>query len=135
MNKQQLYRKAVEFVALNDGAGDGADPKECSELVTAVLISEVFDVPSAKVGKDIANFRKTETWPAPRVTLRTVNNMLSIRGIKTRLHKGRDYFYFAGDEVERAPSTMVIARTLNQLTQEQWYAEYTRIAAEARKAV
>lgn len=57
--KRASYRHAIEWVAENDSAGndDATDPNICAELITAVLVADIFDVPSEKVGEDIALHR------------------------------------------------------------------------------
>jgi hypothetical protein len=58
--KAASYRAAIKWIAENDSAADdGADdPEVCSMLVTAVLIADIFDVDSDKVGADIVRARK-----------------------------------------------------------------------------
>lgn len=60
--KRPSYKKAIAWVAMNDSAADdGAlDPAVTQELVSAVLIAEVFDVPTDKVGRDIVAYRQKE---------------------------------------------------------------------------
>lgn len=58
--KAPSYRDAIRWVAENDSGADpdALDPKAVSELVSAVLIADVWDVSSEKVGKDIVRIRK-----------------------------------------------------------------------------
>lgn len=60
--KRASYRDAIEWVALNDSAGDSdaLDPEVAGALVSAVLVSDIFDVPSYKVGADIVHIRRKE---------------------------------------------------------------------------
>jgi hypothetical protein len=60
--KRASYRYAIAWIADNDSAvDDGAlDPVTCAELVTAVLVADIFDVPVEKVGSDIARLRAKE---------------------------------------------------------------------------
>lgn len=60
--KRASYTEAIYWIAHNDSAGDhGAnDPQIVSELVTAVLVADVFDVPSDKVGRDIVRVRQRD---------------------------------------------------------------------------
>jgi hypothetical protein len=57
--KRASYRDAIDWIAQNDGPGDveALDPKHCAEIVSAVLVADVFDVSSEKVGMDIARRR------------------------------------------------------------------------------
>ncbi len=63
--KRASYRHAIEWIALNDSAGDddALDPRVASELVSAVLISDIFGVPAEKVGADIVRVREKEALP------------------------------------------------------------------------
>ena len=58
--KRASYREAIAWIALNDSAGDNdaLDPTRASELVSSVLIADLFDVPMEKVGEDIVRYRK-----------------------------------------------------------------------------
>ena len=58
--KRASYRAAIDWVAQNDsGADDEAlNPERVAELVTAVLVADLFDVPSEKVGADIVARRR-----------------------------------------------------------------------------
>jgi hypothetical protein len=57
--KRASYRDAIDWIARNDGAGDAdaLDARECGSLLSAVLVADIFDVPSDKVGADIARRR------------------------------------------------------------------------------
>lgn len=57
--KRASYRDAIRWIADNDsGADDGAlDPVIVAELVSSVLVADLFDVPSAKVGADVVRER------------------------------------------------------------------------------
>lgn len=54
------YREAIRWIAVNDSAADDTanDPQTVSELVSSVLIADLFDVDSLKVGKDVVRARK-----------------------------------------------------------------------------
>jgi len=54
------YRDAIDWVAQNDSPADkdALDPEAVSMLVTAVLISDIFNVPSNMVGADIVKRRQ-----------------------------------------------------------------------------
>lgn len=58
--KRASYREAIEWIADNDSAADGdaLDPEAVSHLVSSVLIADIFDVDSKKVGEDIVRYRK-----------------------------------------------------------------------------
>jgi hypothetical protein len=58
--KRASYREAVRWIALNDSPGDdgGLDPKIASELVTSVLIADLFDVSVERIGSDIVRERE-----------------------------------------------------------------------------
>jgi hypothetical protein len=58
--KRASYRDAVDWVAQNDSPGDdnAGDPEICGSLVSAVLVADIFDVTTKKVGEDIAARRK-----------------------------------------------------------------------------
>lgn len=60
--KRASYREAIAWIAANDGAGDdeALDPVHCSEIVSAVLVADLFDVPNEKVGADIVRARQQE---------------------------------------------------------------------------
>ena len=67
--KRASYRHAIAWVAENDsGAEDTAlDPSVVSELITAVLVADLFDVEPARVGRDIVKYRKAHGWK-PRLS-------------------------------------------------------------------
>lgn len=58
--KRASYRDAIDWIAQNDSAADdnAGDPAICGSLVSAVLIADIFDVSTRKVGDDIAKRRK-----------------------------------------------------------------------------
>lgn len=58
--KRASYREAIAWVALNDSFGDddNLDEEAAGNLVSAVLIADIFDVDTAKVGRDIVRYRK-----------------------------------------------------------------------------
>jgi hypothetical protein len=58
--KRASYRDAIEWIAGNDSAGDhdALDPEAAGSLVSSVLVADIFDVPSDKVGADIVRVRK-----------------------------------------------------------------------------
>ena len=58
--KRASYRYAVAWIAENDSAGDAdsLDPEVVSELITAQLVADLFDVPPEKVGRDIVRLRR-----------------------------------------------------------------------------
>lgn len=58
--KRVSYRAAIDWIAQNDGAGDpeAFDPVHCSAIVSAVMVSHLFDVPHEKVGRDVVARRQ-----------------------------------------------------------------------------
>jgi len=60
MAKRASYKAAIAWVAEYDSAGDAdsLDPEVVSELITAQLVADLFDVPPEKVGRDIVRYRK-----------------------------------------------------------------------------
>lgn len=58
--KRASYRAAIAWIAENDSAADedGLNPVAVSELITALLVADLFDVPSEKVGRDIVRYRE-----------------------------------------------------------------------------
>jgi hypothetical protein len=58
--KRASYRDAIDWIAQNDSAGDpdSHDAEVAGSLVSAVLIADIFDVSSEKVGADIARRRQ-----------------------------------------------------------------------------
>lgn len=70
--KRASYREACAWIAANDSAGDGPDAfdmDEVSHLVSSVLVADIFDVASEKVGLDVVRARraffKREGWEVP----------------------------------------------------------------------
>lgn len=59
--KRASYRDAVDWIAQNDsGADPGAlDPVTVSELVSSVLVADIFGVDVLKVGADVVRRRLT----------------------------------------------------------------------------
>ena len=57
--KRASYRDAIEWIARNDSAGDeGADdPVTVGELVTSLLVADIFDVEPDRVGRDVVRCR------------------------------------------------------------------------------
>lgn len=56
--KRASYREAIRWIAENDSSGDDLSEEECGELVTSVLVAEIFDVDSDKVGRDVFKARE-----------------------------------------------------------------------------
>lgn len=59
-----------------------------------------------------------------RLTLKALNNALSVNGIEDELVKGDGYFYFWGKKASTWYCSSVMVFRLNDLTVEQWIAEY-----------
>lgn len=68
--KRASYKEAIQWIAENDSAtDDGADdPQTVSELVSSVLVADIFDVPTLKVGQDIVKFRIKANIPVSRLS-------------------------------------------------------------------
>lgn len=60
--KRRGYRFGVEWIALNDSAGDGdaLDPESAAHLVSTALLADLFCKKQIDVGRDIVRFRKKE---------------------------------------------------------------------------
>ena len=58
--KRASYRLAVEWVALNDAAGDDDPPEILSGLVTVGLVADLFGVDPARVARDVIRVRRRE---------------------------------------------------------------------------
>ena len=60
MSKSKNYRKAVAWIAENDsgGADDALDPAGVMNLVSALLVADVFNVEPISVGRDIVALRE-----------------------------------------------------------------------------
>ena len=52
------YRFAVEWIALNDNAGDGDESKQISGYLTVALLADLFGVLQERIAKDVLTFRK-----------------------------------------------------------------------------
>jgi hypothetical protein len=65
--KRANYREAVAWIAYNHSAGydDALDPVAASELITSVLVADLFGVDSKKVGRDIVRFRQRMSPASP----------------------------------------------------------------------
>lgn len=57
--KRASYRAAIAWIAENDSAGDdnALDPQSVAELVTTLLIADLFGVEPARVGQDVVRYR------------------------------------------------------------------------------
>lgn len=71
--KRASYRDAVDWIANNDSAGDpdALDAEAAGSLVSAVLVADIFEVPSDKVGADIVR-RRRKLFPPKDNTRRGV---------------------------------------------------------------
>lgn len=58
--KRASYRHAVDWIALNDSAADGADVNEIDGYPTTLLVADLFDVTTERVARDIARVRIAE---------------------------------------------------------------------------
>ena len=53
------YRAAVEWIAVNDSAGDddAHDPAIVAELVSSALVADIFGIDTERVGRDVVRCR------------------------------------------------------------------------------
>jgi len=67
--KSKNYKKAIAWIAENDEAGvgeDAMDPIIVGELVTSMLVGDVFNIPYEVVGADVVKLRKAfAKYPPP----------------------------------------------------------------------
>jgi hypothetical protein len=63
-------------------------------------------------------------------SLATVNKALRQAGIKDKLVKGKDYYYFVGDATTW-PDNSVHTYRVDDLSPERWVEEYRRLEKEA----
>ena len=56
------YRAAIRWIAENDSAGDddANDPVVVAELITSVLVADLFGVTAERVGVDVVRVRAQE---------------------------------------------------------------------------
>lgn len=55
--KRASYRQAIQWIAINDSAGDELTEDDCGSLVSAVMVADLFDVPLCEVGAAIYKAR------------------------------------------------------------------------------
>lgn len=58
--KRASYRLAVEYIAMNDEPTI-RDADAMTAYATVQLISEIFDVPALRVGRDVVRYRETNS--------------------------------------------------------------------------
>lgn len=60
--KRASYTEAVYWIAHNDSAADAdaLDPERVGELVSSVLVADIFDVSAERVGRDIVRIRQRD---------------------------------------------------------------------------
>jgi len=68
-----------------------------------------------------------------RLSLKAINAELFNRGIKARLEKGDDYFYFWTGEAEDWLDRTVRVPTLHSLTLDQWMEAFQKLKEQNRK--
>lgn len=56
--KIRMYEDAVSWIAMNDEPTE-TKLEALQQQITIVLVADIFDMPVAKVAKDILKFRKT----------------------------------------------------------------------------
>jgi len=59
--------------------------------------------------------------------IQTVTKKLKELGFTDELFKGKDYFYFWGDDASTWYSSSVYVTRLNELTLDQWIEEYNTL--------
>lgn len=64
----------------------------------------------------------------PKLTAATVNAELARRGISERLRRGAGYFYFHLGDAASWPRQGVYVFTADQLTLQQWLAEWAELS-------
>jgi len=85
---------------------------------------------------DIAPSAPVAPVKAPRVTIRNVNKALADAGHNAKVHKGKDYIYFSGDDIDNWAKTSVsVPRLTDDLgldtpaTVDNWVKEFERMKA------
>ena len=60
--KRASYRAAIDWIAQNDSAGDldDYDDQAVADLVTSVLIADIFGVQPERVGRDVVCRRRAQ---------------------------------------------------------------------------
>lgn len=58
--KRASYRAGLWFIALNDEPLD-MDPASVAGYVSVQLLSELFNVPAEKIGRDVVRYRKQQS--------------------------------------------------------------------------
>lgn len=64
------------------------------------------------------------------LTLKKVNKTLADMGLKMELVKGKDYFYFSGDDVDLCNTEGVCVSFLNDLPLDAWVHEAEKVKCE-----
>ena len=67
--------------------------------------------------------------PPVRLSLKVVNEELARLGIRERLAKAKNYFYFTEGAAEDWLDRSVGVRTISTLTLKEWVAEHRRLKA------
>jgi len=65
-----------------------------------------------------------------KVTLSAVNRMLKEKGVAERLHKGTDFFFFAGGDAGRWRQSGVYVSRVDDLSLLEWWNEREALASE-----
>jgi hypothetical protein len=106
--KRPSYKRAIEWIALNDGAGDddALDTEAVGNLVSSVLVADIFEVDSDKVGQDVVKLRKTLQPPpmtAKEAITRSVRSgyLVSLEHTPTLETELRDFLGENGSETTR----------------------------------
>ena len=68
------------------------------------------------------------------LTYKKVNQALRVIDPTAELIKGDGYHYFAGDSVQFAYTTSVMANSLNSLSLDAWVGEFVQMQNESRKS-
>jgi len=55
--KRPSYKHAVEWIALNDNAGNGDTEEEIAGYISTALVADIFDISTERVASDVAKHR------------------------------------------------------------------------------
>jgi hypothetical protein len=60
--KRASYRKAVIWIALNDGSGDSwaLEVGEVANQLTVVLVADLFGISADRVASDVVSYRQKQ---------------------------------------------------------------------------
>jgi hypothetical protein len=64
--KRASYRKAVEWIALNDETAVSEDVDTIAGYISTLLAADLFDIEPERVAKDVLRYRKEHAPAAPQ---------------------------------------------------------------------